>query len=788
MLPKGPYNPNETEPKILDFWYKNQFFKPEYDPKTGEVKTTEEMKTDAREPFAIICPPPNSYARAHIGNLSGYSYQDVFARVARMKGKKVLVLPGKDHAAQEAEVIYLRDVLAPQGKKKEDFTREEFYQQCYEYFTGLAKTIQADEKKVGLSADFDRDIFTLDPRIAKTIYGTFMDMFDDGMVYKDVRIVNWSPGMGSVIPDIETDRLEREADLVYIKYPLADDKSKFVVVATTRPETMLGDTAVVVDPTHERYTDLIGKYLELPLTDRKIPIIANGRVDKEFGTGAVKLTPAHSPDDYTMMLEWNYKKDFDRMPANVQAAREQVGEVSYINVVSRESKMVGPSGKYLGMNVLDARTEIVKDLEAMGLIEKTEKITQNVLICDRSKTVIEPIMSSQWFIDVDRLKAPAIEAIKSGKVTIHPESMQNKMLNWLENLRDWPISRSIWWGYQFPVWYKGELTEEINAEGKIVTKIAGEEITDMKDAVEKGLMKVQIDNPGEGWIQDPDVFDTWFSSGQWPFATLTAFDLMDTFFPTDVMEMGYGILELWASRMIMLSLYVTGEVPFKDVYIQGHIKAADGRKMSKSLKNNVNIDELNDKYGIDAVRLFYLVGNKAGADYRIDYEKLEGYRRFLNKIWNASKFVEMNVSNEGVMQVDINNLEINEADLRQETNKKLYKHIVDTHTEVTKLIEGFNIGIASQVLFENFWHVFCDVCLEEAKPHVYTRKDKETGAIISEPDPEAKVETQKMLIWALISYLKMLHPFIPFITEEIWQNIKPEGEKITSLVYSNWDL
>ncbi len=781
MLSKGPYNPQGTEPRILKFWLDNQFYKPEYDPKADRLLSEEEMKQDGREPFTIICPPPNSYARAHIGNISGYSYQDVFARFARMNGKKVLMIPGKDHAAQEAEVIYLKDVLAKQGKKKEDFTREEFYNQCYAYFTDLMKVIQQDEKAIGLSADFDRDIFTLDPRIADTIYSTFFKMFDENMVYKDVRIVNWSPGMGSVVPDIETERIEREADMVYIKYPLAENPNEFIVVATTRAETMLGDTAVVVDPKDERYQKLIGKFVNLPLTNRQIPIIANGRVDKEFGTGAVKLTPAHSADDYTMMLEWNYQKDFEHMPQYVKDARQQNGEVSYINVISKESKMVGPSGKYAGMTVLDARTEIVADLEKLGLIEKTEKITQNVVICSRSKTVIEPIMASQWFVDVDKLKQPAIDAINKGDVRIHPESMQMKMLTWLENLRDWPISRSIWWGYRFPVWYKGEFSEEVNAEGKIVIKIAGEEIKDMADAVTKGLIEVQLESPGDGWLQDADVFDTWFSSGQWPFATLKAWNLMDEFYPTQVMEMAYGILELWASRMIMLGLYVTGKVPFKDVYIQGHIKAADGRKMSKSLGNNVNIDELNEKYGIDAVRLFYIVGNKAGADYRVDYEKLEGYRRFLNKIWNATKFVTMNT---GELKVD-DIVHIDHIELKQESNRKLVMHIQEMQKNALRLVADFNIGIAAQELFEGFWHQFCDIYLEEAKPHVYTQKDKETGEIISEPQPAAKAETQKVLLYALTTYLKLLHPFIPFITEEIWQSIPGGTDMAKSLMYAS---
>lgn len=958
MLPKGPYNPNETESKILDFWHQNKFFKPEYDPRDGEVKSTEEMKRDDREPFAIICPPPNAYARPHIGNVSGYAYQDVFGRYARMRGKKTLLFPGKDHAAQEAETIYLRDVLAPQGKSKADFTREEFYAACYEYFTGIMLIAQADEKRIGLSADFDRDLFTLDPRVFETVMGTFIKMYEDGMVYKDVRIVNWSPGMQSVVADIDTARKEREAELIYIKYPLVEDPTKFVAVATTRPETMLGDTAVVVDPTDERYADLIGKYVKLPLTDREIPIIANGRVDKEFGTGAVKLTPAHSADDYTMMLEWNYKKDFNRMPENVQAAREQIGEVGYINIIWKDLKLVGPVGKYKGMKVNAARAQIVEDLRALDLIEKTEKITQNVVICDRTKSVIEPIMSSQWFIDVDRLKQPALEALKAGEVTIHPDNMSKKLEFWLQNLRDWPISRSIWWGYRIPVWYSGPIEErvfdngevrlmikprlespqnqskhisirkavssdteamyEIDVEGwyqnfidedrgitkEVLMNKYGKKLTDneklnefremvegendifyvaeenkkvigwvnlenlkndkikwlniyvaqkhQKKGVGKMLMekvienfsdleihlatpekaglgefyskfgfqeypvegreegglymiqmkrlpgplsdeggwveleygntehlRAQLDSPGEGWLQDPDVFDTWFSSGQWPFATLTAENLMDTFYPTQVMETGYDILELWVSRMIMLGLYTQGKVPFKDVYLHGLINAPDGQKMSKSKGNNINIDDIIEKYGADTLRMLYIVGNKAGASYRVDFDKLEGYRRFLNKIWNAAKFVEMNMpENHDWSKVP--------ADLKIESNKKLYQHILDTHTEVTKLMNGFNIGIAAQVLFENFWHVFCDVCLEEAKPNLYPQKDKQTQEVISEPDPVAKAETQQTLYWALVAYLKMLHPFIPFITEEIWQNFAERPN--SSLVYEEWRL
>jgi valyl-tRNA synthetase len=803
MLPQGPYNPAETEARILKFWLENKFYKPEYLPAEDRVQTTDEMKADARQPWALICPPPNAYAKPHLGNISGYAYQDVFARHARMHGKKVLMVPGKDHAAQEAEVIFVRDILGKQGKKKEDFTREEFYQACYEYFSGIAEIAREEEKAVGLSADFDRDIFTLDPRVATTIYETFFKLVKDNMVYKDVRIVNWSPGMKSVVPDIETERKEREAEMVYIKYPLVNDPSKFIEVATTRPETMLGDTAVVVDPTDERYAAMIGQKVLLPLVNRQIPIIANGRVDKEFGTGAVKMTPAHSLDDYIMMQEWNYKKDFAHMPDSVKTAREQVGEIGYINVIWKDMRMAGPIGKYAGMTIKEAKEAVLTDLDAAGLISKRETITQNVVICSRSKSVIEPMMSSQWFVDVDKLKEPAIAALEKGDINVYPDNMHSKVMHWLKNLRDWPISRSIWWGYRFPVWYQGELSESVSAEGKIILKIGDTEVASLEKGIELGLVKFQLESPGEGWVQDSDVFDTWFSSGQWPFATLNAWELMDTFFPTNTMVMGYGILELWCSRMIMLSLYTQAKVPFKDVYLHGHIDAQDGRKMSKSLGNVVYADDLIKRYSTDALRLFYLVGNKAGANYRVDSEKLEGNKRFLNKVWNASKFVMMNLTtpptdnNEGLRQAGLVEDAVFSTDKPTSTlpeTTALLEHVVATHAEVSRNLENYNVGVASHVAMNNFWHEFCDIHIEAVKKYLYVQKDKETGAIISEPKAEEMAEARQVLYFALFTYLKLLHPFAPFITEEIYQSLRQHlpandsrADSARSLMYVNWE-
>ncbi len=785
-LPKGPYNPQETEERTLEYWLDNQFYKPEYDPEKKGLVSTEEMKNDSREPFCIICPPPNAYARPHLGNISGYAYQDVFGRYARMQGKKVLLFPGKDHAAQEAESIFTREVLAPEGKSKEDFTREEFYSEAYSHFEKLMELALKDEMRIGLSADFERNTFTLDPRIHKTVMSTFMKLHTDDLVYKDVRIVNWSTGMNSVIADIDTEYIEEETELTYIKYPILDDKGKetgdYLKVATTRPETMLGDTAVVVDPTDERYEKLVGQNVLLPLVNRKIPVIANGRVDKEFGTGAVKLTPAHSQEDYTIMLEWNYKKDFEHMPENVVKAREELGEIGYINVIWKDSKMVGPIGKYKGMTTSEARAEVVKDLKELDLVDKVENYTHNMGYCSRTKTPIEPIMSSQWFIDVNKFQEISLSAVNKGEVKIHPDYMTKKLLHWLENLRDWPISRSIWWGYRFPVWYKGEVEEFTDEEGKIVQKIGGEFIESMKQATEDGLMKIQEESPGEGWIQDPDVFDTWFSSGQWPFATLIAEDLLDTFYPTQVMETGFDILELWVSRMIMMGEYVQGKSPFSDVYLHGLINGTDGQKMSKSKGNNIEMDDIINEYGADTLRLFYIVGNKAGANYRIDFEKIEGNRRFLNKLWNASKFVMMNLKD-----VDPNLLlDFEKLEIKQESNQKLLAGLTETKEEVTRLMDTFNIGIAAQRVLNEFWHTFCDECIEEAKPHIYDQKDKETKEVISSPDLEEKQETQLVLMFALKEYLKMLHPFIPFITEEIWQAYpKMDGESET-IMYACW--
>lgn len=813
MLPEGPYNPITTELEILKWWHDNKLFKPEYDIANDRLLTKDEMLQDKRESFTIIDPPPNAYGRPHIGNVSGYAYQDVFGRYNRMRGKKVLLQPGKDHAGQEGESVFIRDYLLPRGNKKSDFVRDDFYAECYEYISSMAKIARQDEMRIGLSADFDRDIFTLDPKVVPTILETFTLMFKDKMVYKGVRIINWSPGMQSAVSDNDTSRVERESDLVYIKYPL--EKGGYIEVATTRPETILGDTAVVVDPTDDRYQDLIGEYCMVPIINRRIPIIANGKIDKEFGTGVLKLTPAHASDDYYMSLEWNALaeqlnrtsekgKIFTEALGYVDSEkidywkdiRSKIGEISYINVIWKDSKMTGPVGNYKGMTVEECRTQIIEDLNKLGLINKIEKLMQNIVLCDRTKTVVEPIMSSQWFIDVNQknFRQNAISALQKGlsepegesddKVVVHPNNMTDKALFWLNNLRDWPISRSIWWGYRIPVWYKDEPKEFVDENGQVKYTIGSIEVEDMNSALEKGLMLVQAEKPEGEWVQDPDCLDTWFSSGQWPFATLIANGLMDPntgvsdFYPTNILETAYDILEVWVCRMIMFSMYRYGKVPFHHVYLHGLINAQDGQKMSKSKKNIVSIDEVVEKYGADTLRLFYIVGNKAGAAYRVDWEKIEGHKRFLNKLWNASKFVLMNVSDVKPEDIDISSLSI-------DSNKEMVTKAQNLQADVIRLIDDFHIGIAAHNLINEFWHTFCDIDLELAKKSLYVQKDKETGNIINEPSDEAKSETKRALLYVLRMYVKMLHPFIPFITEELWKYIPKAANEPKSISLSN---
>lgn len=759
-LPSGPYNPSETEKEILDFWISNNLYKPEYLPSENRVQSTEEMKKDGRTPWSLICPPPNAYGRPHIGNISGYAYQDAMARYQRMNGKKVLVLPGKDHAGLEGEGVFVRDVLEKKGINKFDLTREEFYQMIWDFnMENRAKALK-DEKEIGLSADFDRDKFTLDPDIVQTVLSTFVEMYKESMIYKGVRIVNWDPKARSVVADNQCVRKEREGKLYQIKYKLADGSGE-IIVATTRPETMFGDTAVAVHPDDERYKHLVGKKVLIPLTNREIPIITSPRVEKDFGTGCLKITPAHASDDFQIMNEWNSGK----LIINNEELR-----IGYVNIIGKDLKLVGPVPEnVLGMKYNQALPIILEDLKKEGLFVSEESITQNILVAERTGAVIEPIMSSQWFISIDKIRQPVIDMVKEGKVKIHPKNMEDKFFFWMENLRDWAISRSLWWGYRMPVWYAGEIVEEIDENGQVEIRISinGENIR--LDPTDNTHMKVQIESPGDGWIQDENVLDTWFSSGQWPFATLSSENLMDTFYPTDVMETGFDILENWVSRMMMFSWFKLKEIPFKDVYLHGLVLGKDGQKMSKSKGNLVDIDQVRSDYGTDAIRMVYFYQNRAGASYSFSPDKLKNFKQFMNKIWNASRFVLMNVPSDFELQVG-------------EFNAPLAKEIADHTTQlkqkITKNIKGFEFGHATDSLYQEFWHTYCDIFIEKAKEFIKEDSTRST---------EEKREVLNAMVFALREYLKMLHPFTPFITEKIWREIPHLDGDHQSLMYSSWN-
>lgn len=776
MLPSGAYDHKQFEKDVLNFWLQGNYYRPEYNPITDSLQSTEEMKADSRKPWCLVCPPPNAYGRPHIGNISGYAYMDAMARYQRMNGKKVLVLPGKDHAGLEGEGVFVREVLEKQGRNKFDMKREEFYQEMLDFnYVNMEKAMQ-DEKNIGLSADFERNTFTLDPDIVDTVLDTFVEMYKQDMIYKGVRIVNWDPKARSVIADNQCIREEREGSLYYIKYKLTEpvDGVEYITVATTRPETMFGDTAVAVNPKDKRFNHLIGKKVSIPLTKIEIPVISSFRVLEDFGTGALKITPAHSQDDYQIMMEWNKE--------NQDSIEKQIG---YQNVINKNLILVGVTPeKYKNRKYKEAREEIINDLKTAGLLEKEEKVQQNVLISERTKALVEPLMSSQWYLRYDKIKDEAKAMVNDGRIKLHPESMVDKFNFWMDNLRDWAISRSLWWGYRLPVWYKGEVKEEIGDNGEVKEYInVGSDTNENWVPLEYGNenhIRIQKQNPGEGWRQDEDVLDTWFSSGQWVYASLKKYDLMDTFFPTDVMVSGFDILENWISRMIMFTYFHEKKEPFKNVYLTGLVLGTDGQKMSKSKKNVIDIDDIIRDYGTDSLRLAYFYQNSAGASYAMTFEKLKNFKGFLNKIWNASKYV---LNNE---QYVIKDFDV--ANVKHDFSKKILEHMSEVNVHITENIEKFQLGLATFNLYQEFWHTYCDILIEESKEYLWDKKDKDSGAILSSPDSEVRTEVATVMTMALKSYLKLLHPFIPFITQTIWNEVPKNDTETSVLMYNAWEV
>ena len=730
-IPKA-FDSNIQEEKITGIWSKSNLGNPE---KMEEFLKEESL--EIKEPFTITLPPPNANANLHIGHMCGYSFQDVMGRYKRMTGHPTLLLPGKDHAGIQTETSFTK-VLKEKGIDKWELGREKFYNMCYEFSLKNAENARQQEKNIGLSADYSREYFTLDPKLTKIVYDTFYKMYEEGLVYRDKRIVNQCPNCKTALADVDTEHEERRGIFAYIRYPFAEGDGKDgITVATTRPETMLGDTAVAVNPNDERYKQYVGKTLRLPIADRDIPIIADENVDMELGTGAVKVTPAHSPVDF----EIGKKHGLD-----------------VENVIDSEGKMTGNvPERFKGMMTIDCSKALCGELDKLGLLEKIENIKHEVAICERCKTAIEPIISNQWYLNVSTLAQKALEAIKSGDISVIPFGQQKALEFFFENIQPWCISRQLWWGQRIPVWYNGgkELYDWLNENKR--KNVQDFEIETGKKANGTGEIKLGEENPGDGWEAETDVFDTWFSSGQLPYSTLGGPDGEDykKYYPTQIMIHARDILFWWSARMVMMGLYRTEKVPFPTIFLTGLILAADGSKMSKSKGNGIEPSEVFEKYGADSLRLWYYSDALPGSNAPIREEKIKGNRNFVNKIWNASRFILMNIDESEIEKIKSHQL------VETERMNRTRGHVL----QVSRYIEKYQFNLGAEAIREFFWHQLCDVWIEEIKKEI---KDKELESGI-------RIEKLSEMLWLLKENLKIMHPFIPFITEAVWQELVKIG-------------
>ncbi|MFO7152814.1 MAG: valine--tRNA ligase [Bacillota bacterium] len=702
------YDPKNVEEKWYKFWEEENLFRAEIDPE--------------KEPFTIVIPPPNVTGQLHIGHALNNTIQDILIRFKRMQGYPTLWLPGTDHAgiATEAKV---KEQLAEEGLSKYDLGREKFLERVWAWKEKYGDTIVKQLKRLGASCDWSRFRFTLDEGLSRAVREVFVKLYEKGLIYRGDYIVNWCPTCKTTLSDIEVEHEERQDKLYYVNYPFSDGLGH-ITVATTRPETILGDTAVAVNPADERYRACIGKTVVLPLVGREIPIIADDYVDMEFGTGAVKVTPAHDPNDFEMGLRH---------------------QLPMVKVMDEEGRMNENAGRFEGLDRYECRKAIVEELKEKGYLEKIEDLNHSVGKCYRCHTVVEPMVSKQWFVRMKPLAEPAIEVVKQGKVQFVPERFTKIYINWLENIHDWCISRQLWWGHRIPAWYCQDCGETIVA----------------RETPEKcpkcGSTSLE---------QDPDVLDTWFSSALWPFSTLGWPDQTEDlkyFYPTSALVTGYDIIFFWVARMIFMAMEFMKKEPFKYVAITGLVRDAQGRKMSKSLGNGIDPLEVIEKYGADTLRFALCTGNTPGNDIRFSWEKAEHSRNFANKIWNASRFVMMNLQGFEPGEVETTKLSLKDRWILSRLN--------DVTKEVTDFLERFEVGMAAQKLYDFFWSEFCDWYIEMAKIDLYGE------------DGEAKRRTQQVLHTVLERILRLMHPFMPFITEEIWQHLPHEGK---SIMVSSW--
>jgi valyl-tRNA synthetase len=704
------YNPSDFEDRLYNEWVEKGYFHAEIDKN--------------KKPFTIVIPPPNVTGQLHMGHALDETLQDILIRYKRMQGYSALWVPGTDHAGIATQIKVEEDLRVNEGLTRYDLGREKFLERVWAWKEKYGNRIINQLKKIGSSCDWDRERFTMDEGCSKAVKEVFVNLYNKGLIYQGSRIINWCPHCITALSDAEVEHAEQAGHFWHIKYPVKDS-DEFVIIATTRPETMFGDTAVAVNPEDERYKDIIGKTLILPLVGREIPVIADEYVDKEFGTGCVKITPAHDPNDFEVGKRHNLEQ---------------------IKVMNDDATMNAYAGKYEGMDRYECRKSMIKDLEEEGLLVKVEDHSHNVGQCYRCGTTVEPIISKQWFVKMKPLAKPAIDAVKNDETEFVPEHFEKVYFHWLENIRDWCISRQLWWGHRIPAFYCDDCGEMV--------------VTKDDEAI--------CPKCGKKMRQDPDTLDTWFSSALWPFSTLGWPDKtpeLEYFYPTSVLVTGYDIIPFWVMRMMFSGLEHTGQVPFSKVFIHGLVRDSQGRKMSKSLGNGIDPLEIIDKYGADALRFNLATGNAPGNDMRFYIERVENGRNFANKIWNASRFTMMN------LEINENKLP-NIEDLQLEDKWILSKYN-DTVKVVTDNLDKFELGIALSNLYDFIWESFCDWYIELVKPRLF---DKE--------NPTGKT-AQYVLTYVLSHTMQLLHPFMPFITEEIWQHLPHDGE---SIVISQWPV
>ena len=708
-LPKT-YDPKLVESAIYDMWMENDCFKAEPDPD--------------KKPYSIVMPPPNVTGQLHMGHALDSTLQDILTRYKRMEGYSALWLPGTDHAGIATQIKVEEELRVKEGKTRYDLGREKFLERVWAWKEKYGSRIVEQQRKLGVSCDWSRSRFTMDEGCSRAVREAFCEMYDKGLIYKGSRIINWCPHCLTALSDAEVEYVDKPGHLWYIRYPLADGSGD-IVVATTRPETMMGDTGVAVNPNDEKFKHLIGKTCILPIMNREIPIVGDEYCEIGFGTGAVKMTPAHDPNDFEVGLRHN---------------------LDVIRVIADNGTINENGGKYNGMDRYECRKALVKDLEEQGYLVKTEPYSHNVGTCYRCHNDVEPLISAQWFVKMKPLAEEAIRVVKDGTIKFVPERFSKTYLNWMENVHDWCISRQLWWGHQIPAWYCDECGH-INVSREDPTKCEA-----------CGCTKL---------TRDEDVLDTWFSSGLWPFSTLGWPDLdaedLKYWYPTTDMVTGYDIIFFWVARMVVSGMEQMKKEPFKTVFIHGLVRDDKGRKMSKSLGNGIDPLEMAEKYGADALRFNLITGNSPGNDMRFYVEKCEAMRNFANKIWNASRYVLMNLTVEGTGLPDAADLEIEDKWVLSKLNTLI--------KEVTENMDAYELGVASAKVYDFIWDTYCDWYIELTKARLYGEDEK------------SKLAAQKVLVYVLDQFLRLLHPFMPFITEEIWQAIPHEGK---FLMLADW--